>query len=137
MLTLTHIAGPGSEPLLLLPVCAEGGHEGRATAGEVSTSLHFSLSLSHTHTQTHTYTPQDRVQNLYFSYLFVLRAVMKAGPLLERFAYVAGDEEEDARAAELIRRLVGGALMGERRGGRGEPSATHSKASPPKQTNER
>ena len=28
---------------------------------------------------------KDRVENLYFAYLFVLRAVMKAGPLLEAY----------------------------------------------------
>ena len=28
---------------------------------------------------------KDRVENLYFAYLFVLRAVMKAAPLLEAY----------------------------------------------------
>eukprot|EP00798_Chlamydomonas_sp_ICE-L_P013399 gene13400-19250_t len=47
-----------------------------------------------------------RVQNLYFAYLFVLRAVMKAGPLLENFSYVTGIAEEDAMAAQLIQELT-------------------------------
>ena len=49
---------------------------------------------------------RDRVQNLYFAYLFVLRAVMKAAPLLETFEYRTGVDVEDALAARLMRRLV-------------------------------
>mmetsp|Transcript_3220 Transcript_3220/g.7042 ORF Transcript_3220/g.7042 Transcript_3220/m.7042 type:complete len:545 (+) Transcript_3220:351-1985(+) len=49
---------------------------------------------------------RDRVQNLYFAYLFVLRAVMKAGPLLQRFTYYTGKADEDAVAAELVQKLV-------------------------------
>ncbi len=49
----------------------------------------------------------SRVRNLHFAYLFVLRAVLKAGPLLERFSYFTGVDAEDARAAQLIRELVG------------------------------
>ncbi|GIL71642.1 hypothetical protein Vretifemale_2171 [Volvox reticuliferus] len=49
---------------------------------------------------------RDRVENLYFAYLFVLRAVMKAGPLLARYEYVTGLAEEDATAAALMRQLI-------------------------------
>lgn len=51
---------------------------------------------------------RERVQNLYFAYLFVLRAVVKAGPLLQRLDYFTGLEKEDARTQELIDRLVSG-----------------------------
>ncbi|EFJ53070.1 endoplasmic reticulum oxidoreductin 1 family protein [Volvox carteri f. nagariensis] len=47
-----------------------------------------------------------RVENLYFAYLFVLRAVTKAGPLLARYEYVTGLEEEDAATAALMKQLV-------------------------------
>lgn len=46
------------------------------------------------------------VDNLYFSYLFTLRAVMKAGPLLERLDYDTDNEAEDLATQELVRRLV-------------------------------
>ncbi len=49
---------------------------------------------------------RDRVENLYFAYLFVLRAVLKAGPLLESYRYTTGVEGEDRLASRLIRNLV-------------------------------
>ena len=60
---------------------------------------------------------KDRVENLYFAYLFVLRAVMKAGPLLEAYQYRTGFDAEDAMSARLMRKLVGvggGAPVGDR-----------------------
>jgi hypothetical protein len=51
----------------------------------------------------------DRVQNLYFAYLFVLRAVMKAAPLLTSYDYNTGLPEEDAHTRQLITQLVGAA----------------------------
>lgn len=52
---------------------------------------------------------RERVQNLYFAYLFVLRAVVKAGPLLQRLDYFTGLAKEDARTQELIDQLVSAA----------------------------
>lgn len=49
---------------------------------------------------------RERVENLYFTYLFVLRAALKAAPLLEDIAYDTGFPEEDARTGELVRQLV-------------------------------
>ncbi len=49
---------------------------------------------------------RDRVENLYFAYLFVLRAVMKAGALLQQIPYDTGMATEDARTSELLRQLV-------------------------------
>jgi ERO1-like protein alpha len=49
---------------------------------------------------------RERVENLYFAYLFVLRAALKAGPLLQEVAYETGSPKEDAHTAELVRRLV-------------------------------
>ncbi len=46
------------------------------------------------------------MENLYFAYLFVLRAALKAAPLLEEIAYDTGFPEEDARTAQLVRQLV-------------------------------
>ncbi len=51
---------------------------------------------------------RDRIQNLYFAYLFVLRAVMKAAPLLARYDYVTGLEAEDGATRQLVQQLVGG-----------------------------
>ena len=49
---------------------------------------------------------RERVENLYFAYLFVLRATLKAAPLLEDIVYDTGFPEEDARTGELVRKLV-------------------------------
>ncbi|KAG7674052.1 hypothetical protein Ndes2526B_g02467 [Nannochloris sp. 'desiccata'] len=46
------------------------------------------------------------VENLYFSYLFVLRAALKAGPILRQTHFDTGSPKEDARTAELMRSLV-------------------------------
>ena len=48
----------------------------------------------------------DRVANMYFTYLFVLRAVLKAGPTLQAVAYDTGAPVQDRGTAELVRRLV-------------------------------
>ncbi|CAI9294953.1 unnamed protein product [Lactuca saligna] len=48
----------------------------------------------------------DRVQNLYFTFLFILRAVTKAGGYLDEAEYDSGNDLEDVKAGELIRRLV-------------------------------
>jgi ERO1-like protein alpha len=49
---------------------------------------------------------KDRVENLYFAYLFVLRAVIKAGPVLKGVHYDTGYAKEDAHTARLIGMLV-------------------------------
>ncbi|KAF8071015.1 AERO1 [Scenedesmus sp. PABB004] len=53
-------------------------------------------------------TPETRVrvENLYFAYLFVLRAAMKAAPLLTGYAYDTGLPDEDAAARTLVTQLV-------------------------------
>ena len=49
---------------------------------------------------------KEHVENLYFAYLFVLRAVRKAGPALERMAFETGMPEADARTQALVGELV-------------------------------
>ena len=51
------------------------------------------------------------VENLYFTYLFVLRAVLKAGPILRDTHFDTGSPAEDARAGELMRALVDNAAL--------------------------
>jgi ERO1-like protein alpha len=48
------------------------------------------------------------VENLYFSYLFMLRAAMKAGPILAAADYHTGNPAEDAHTADIMRRWVCG-----------------------------
>ncbi|OAY25179.1 endoplasmic reticulum oxidoreductin-1 [Manihot esculenta] len=48
----------------------------------------------------------DRVRNLYFTYLFVLRAVMKAADYLEQAEYDTGNPTEDLKAHSLMRQLL-------------------------------
>ncbi|KAI3457573.1 hypothetical protein Pfo_014236 [Paulownia fortunei] len=48
----------------------------------------------------------DRVKNLYFTFLFVLRAVTKATNYLEQAEYDTDDLEEDLKAQSLIRQLL-------------------------------
>ena len=53
---------------------------------------------------------RERVENLYFTYLFTLRALQKAGPLLDQLEYDTGMPAEDQRTKELVHRLVRAAL---------------------------
>ncbi|WCJ27436.1 Endoplasmic reticulum oxidoreductin-1 [Euphorbia peplus] len=48
----------------------------------------------------------DRVRNLYFSYLFVLRAVMRATEYLEEAEYDTGNSNEDLKTHSLMRQLL-------------------------------
>ncbi len=54
---------------------------------------------------------KDRVENLYFTYLFVLRAVIKAGPMLKEVHYDTGSAAEDAHTLQLMRDLVDNAAL--------------------------
>jgi ERO1-like protein alpha len=49
---------------------------------------------------------KERVENLYFAYLFVLRAVIKAGPTLKEVHYDTGYPKEDLHTKKLIQMLV-------------------------------
>lgn len=46
------------------------------------------------------------VENLYFAYLFVLRAVIKAAPVLTKFDFNTGMAAHDARTKQLVTQLV-------------------------------
>lgn len=48
----------------------------------------------------------DRVGNLYFTFLFVLRAVTKANNYLEQAEYDTGNAQEDLKAQSLVRQLL-------------------------------
>jgi Endoplasmic Reticulum Oxidoreductin 1 (ERO1) len=48
----------------------------------------------------------SRVENLYFTYLFTLRAVQKAAPLLQALRYSSGYAAEDDQTAQLVSKLV-------------------------------
>lgn len=48
----------------------------------------------------------SRVENLYFTYLFTLRAVQKAGPLLAALEYSSGSAAKDRETQQLVSRLV-------------------------------
>lgn len=48
----------------------------------------------------------DRVGNMYFTFLFVLRAVTKAADYLEQAEYNTGNPIEDLKAQSLVRQLV-------------------------------
>jgi ERO1-like protein alpha len=48
----------------------------------------------------------DRIKNLYFSYLFILRALNKAKPFLEQYHYDTGNPEEDQEVQKLIKELL-------------------------------
>ncbi|KAH7848099.1 hypothetical protein Vadar_033780 [Vaccinium darrowii] len=48
----------------------------------------------------------DRVSNLYFTFLFVLRAVTKATDYLEQADYDTGNTEEDLKTQSLMRQLL-------------------------------
>lgn len=49
---------------------------------------------------------KDRVENMYFTYLFVMRAIQKAGPMLDRLDYDTGMPAADQQTRELVHQLV-------------------------------
>ena len=51
----------------------------------------------------------ERLRNLYFTFLFALRALHRARPVLERLNFSTGRAAEDAETRELVLRLAGGA----------------------------
>ncbi|GBF89565.1 hypothetical protein Rsub_02283 [Raphidocelis subcapitata] len=53
----------------------------------------------------------ERVSNLHFAYLLVLRAVVKAGPLLAGFDYDTGLRDEDRATRELVKSLLANPAM--------------------------
>lgn len=48
----------------------------------------------------------ERVRNLYFTFLFVLRAVTKATNYLEHAEYDTGNHDDDLRAQSLVRQVL-------------------------------
>ena len=50
---------------------------------------------------------QDRLSNLYFTFLFTLRSVVKAGDYLASYKYDTGNSADDIVVKKLIRQLVG------------------------------
>eukprot|EP01116_Phalansterium_solitarium_P023094 TRINITY_DN7913_c0_g2_i1.p1 TRINITY_DN7913_c0_g2~~TRINITY_DN7913_c0_g2_i1.p1 ORF type:complete len:455 (+),score=153.03 TRINITY_DN7913_c0_g2_i1:130-1494(+) len=48
----------------------------------------------------------ERIKNLYFAYLFLLRAVHKIAPVLEQYDYNTGRPADDHETRELMRRLL-------------------------------
>lgn len=48
----------------------------------------------------------DRVKNLHFSFVVMLRAVKKVAPFLRSYSYSTGDSREDAMTKRLVRRLL-------------------------------
>lgn len=48
----------------------------------------------------------SRLSNLYFAFLFVSRAVAKAGDILSSYDYAIGDDAEGAAVEELVKQLV-------------------------------
>lgn len=56
---------------------------------------------------------RDRVNNLFFAFLFVLRAVVKAKDSLLKYDFGAGDERESAAIRRMIEELVSAKLQRE------------------------
>jgi ERO1-like protein alpha len=52
----------------------------------------------------------DRLNNLYFAFLFVLRAVIKIEPILSNYPYDTGNHIEDEKISDFMKTLVSGQL---------------------------
>ncbi|CAJ1350162.1 unnamed protein product [Effrenium voratum] len=53
----------------------------------------------------------ERAKNLHFSFVVLLRAVRKAAPFLNTYAFNTGDEQEDAKTKMLMARLLDSRLL--------------------------
>jgi Endoplasmic Reticulum Oxidoreductin 1 (ERO1) len=85
----------------------------------------------------------DRLTNMYFAYLFLLRALAKAAPVLKSYDLTTGHDAIDARTQEMLRLLVdhqqvsatdvmsSAAAVAVSRGGGGSGAVTVSCAVPP------
>lgn len=49
---------------------------------------------------------KERIENMYFTYLFVLRAVIKAGPMLASIDYSTGCSDDDMLTKQLMQQVV-------------------------------
>jgi ERO1-like protein alpha len=49
---------------------------------------------------------RERLNNLYFAFLFVVRAVSRAAPYLSAYSYETGDAAQDKHVADLMKKLV-------------------------------
>ena len=64
----------------------------------------FGSSLTEFRRRVHDH--PDRIKNLYFVYLLMLRAVIKAGPLIAKYDFDAGDAVEQDLVKRLLQDLV-------------------------------
>lgn len=53
----------------------------------------------------------ERAKNLHFSFVVLLRAVRKAAPLLQSYAFHTGDDKEDMKTKMLMSRLLDSQLL--------------------------
>ena len=53
----------------------------------------------------------ERLKNLHFSFVVLLRALRKASPYLYNFPFNVGDEYEDSRTRKLVQRLLDSHIM--------------------------
>ncbi len=53
----------------------------------------------------------ERLKNLHFGFVVLLRAVRKAAPYLYNYPFVVGDSEEDKRTTKLVQRLLDSHIM--------------------------
>ena len=53
----------------------------------------------------------DRIKNVYFTYLFLLRAIAKSKPFLESYSYNTGNAVEDKYTTQLIQELLQSELL--------------------------
>eukprot|EP00913_Durusdinium_trenchii_P026246 g24625.t1 len=53
----------------------------------------------------------ERAKNLHFSFVVLLRAVRKAAPFLQSYAFHTGDDKEDAKTKILMSRLLDSQLL--------------------------
>lgn len=48
----------------------------------------------------------ERLQNVYFTYALLLRAVKKVGPYLEQYDFRTGSNEEDEKTRFMVQDLI-------------------------------
>jgi hypothetical protein len=124
LLLLPFFVAPAISSNVLL--CRQSSLSDLKACGCAATGMHASINahLSHDYLldeETDTWGPnleeftqrlgniavKERVENMYFTYLFVLRAVMKAGPLLASIDYSTGCQGQDTETKRLMQQLVG------------------------------
>lgn len=94
-LTYSFNPSPGLHASISIHICAEYLDQ---STGEWRPNLECFISRIAEH--------PERLQNVYFNYVLMLRALTKVAPYLKNYNYAIGDEAVDSKTVNLVGQLL-------------------------------